>query len=343
MARIVLGMGTSHGPMLSTPPELWDLRVPDDRRMRHHYKGRTWTFDELVELRKGECLGRQITPDVWQARHAAGRLALSKMIDVFERTNPDIAVIVGNDQMEIFRDTLIPAFSVLWGDTIINSMHSEERVAKMPRGVAIAIPGHIPPGGAIYAGVKGLGKHIIETAIREEFDVAAMTNLPGDGTPHAFGFVYRQIMNDRVIPSVPVVLNTFYPPNQPTAKRCYEFGKCISRAVESWDSDARVVMIASGGLSHFVIDEEVDGIILEAMRERSLSKVIDLGEAIFQSGTSEVKNWIPVAGAMADLNFDMHLLDYVPCYRSEAGTGNAMGFVYWLPKPTVTTGHSVDE
>ena len=35
---------------------------------------------------------------------------------------------------------------------------------------------------------------------------------------------------------------------------------------------------------------------------------------------------------MADLDFDMQLIDYVPCYRSEAGTGNAMGFVCWQPK-----------
>lgn len=332
MAKLVLGMGTSHGPMLSTPPERWDLRVPDDRRIQHHYKNRTWSFDELVELRKGEHLDRQITPEVWRARHAACRAALGKMAEVFAEVKPDVAVIVGNDQMEIFGDTLIPAFSVLWGDQIINSMHTEERLAGMPAGVKIAVPGHIPPGGAIYPGVKGLGKHIIETAIHDEFDVAAMTKLPKDETPHAFGFVYRQIMNDRVVPSVPVVLNTFYPPNQPTAKRCYEFGKSILRAIESWDSDLRVALIASGGLTHFVIDEEIDQTVFAAMRERTFSKVIDLGEGIFQSGTSEIKNWIPVAGAMADLKFQMHLIDYVPCYRSEAGTGNAMGFVYWAPE-----------
>ncbi len=332
MAKIVLGMGTSHGPMLSTSPEQWDLRVPDDRRNRHHYRSRTWTFDELVEFRKKEQLERQITPEVWRTRHAACRAAIAEMAAVFDRVKPDIAVIVGNDQMEIFSDSLIPAFSVLWGDQIINSMHTEERMARMPPGVAIAVPGHIPPGGAVYPTVKGLGKHIIETAIREEFDVAAMTKLPRDETPHAFGFVYRQIMSDRVIPSVPVVLNTFYPPNQPTVRRCYDFGKSIVRAIQSWDQDARVALIASGGLTHFVIDEEVDQTIFAAMRERSVVKLAELGEDIFQSGTSEVKNWIPVAGAMADLDFDMHLVDYVPCYRSEAGTGNAMGFVYWLPK-----------
>jgi 3-O-methylgallate 3,4-dioxygenase len=40
---------------------------------------------------------------------------------------------------------------------------------------------------------------------------------------------------------------------------------------------------------------------------------------------------VPVAGAMARLGFKFHPVDYVPCYRSEAGTGNAMAFVYWRP------------
>lgn len=46
MAKIVLGMGSSHGPMLSTPPEEWGQRVVADKRNKeHHYKGRTWTFE----------------------------------------------------------------------------------------------------------------------------------------------------------------------------------------------------------------------------------------------------------------------------------------------------------
>jgi 3-O-methylgallate 3,4-dioxygenase len=44
---------------------------------------------------------------------------------------------------------------------------------------------------------------------------------------------------------------------------------------------------------------------------------------------SEIKNWVPVAGAMAALGLPMALVDHVPCYRSDAGAGNAMGFVYW--------------
>jgi len=36
-----------------------------------------------------------------------------------------------------------------------------------------------------------------------------------------------------------------------------------------------------------------------------------------------------VSVGMNSLGKKMTLVDYVPCYRTEAGTGNAMGFVYW--------------
>ena len=65
------------------------------------------------------------------------------------------------------------------------------------------------------------------------------------------------------------------------------------------------------------------------MRTRDVQSLTTIPEELFQDGTSELKNWIPVAGAMSALGLDMTLVDYVPCYRSMAGTGNAMGFAYW--------------
>ena len=98
--------------------------------------------------------------------------------------------------------------------------------------------------------------------MESEFDVATAKHLPkggnNTGIPHAFGFVYRKIMQDKVVPNVPVFVNTFYPPNQPSTHRCLEMGKIVARAIESWKSDARVAVFASGGLSHFVVDEELD-------------------------------------------------------------------------------------
>lgn len=331
MANIVLGVGTSHGPMLSTLPEQWDLRVPADKSMRHPFKGKVYSFDELVQLRAHERLDRQVTLDVWRARHAQCRRAIAELARLYDEVKPDIAVIVGNDQMEIFNDDLVPAFSVLWGDQIINSEYTAERMAKLPPGVAISVSGHIPPGGAVHEAVPDLGRHLTERLIADEFDITALKRLPGDETPHAFGFVFRQIMSDRVVPTVPVLVNTFYPPNQPTAKRCADFGRALFRAIEAWDSDARVAVFASGGLTHFTIDEEFDQLLLSAITDGDVDRITQVQETYFQAGTSEMKNWIPVAAAMQAGGLKPTVVDYVPCYRSLAGTGNAMAFVHWRP------------
>ena len=52
MAEIVLGIGSSHGPLLSTPPEKWDLRAQADREnKRHWYRGKTYDYESLLKER----------------------------------------------------------------------------------------------------------------------------------------------------------------------------------------------------------------------------------------------------------------------------------------------------
>ena len=81
---------------------------------------------------------------------------------------------------------------------------------------------------------------------------------PRAASATAFGYVYNRLMTGATIPTVPVMLNTYYPPNQPTPKRCYNLGQALRGAIESWPKDIRVGILASGGLSHFVVDEELD-------------------------------------------------------------------------------------
>ncbi len=329
MAEIVLGIGSSHGPMLVTETDVWDARVPFDKKVRHAWRSSSYSFDELVEARRDENISAMVTPEVWNDQNRRCQQSIEKLADVFAEAKVDVAVIVGNDQMEIFDERLIPAFAVHYGDVITNYEFTPERMAAVPTGVELAIPGYIPKGGAEYPGHPELAMHIIRRAMADNFDVAVMKSMPKPETPHAWGFIYRRIMRDNPVPSVMVTVNAFYPPNQPSVRRCFDFGRSIVKAIQSWESDVRVALIASGGLTHFVVDEEVDKIFLDALLERDIARVEQLGEAIFQDGTSELKNWVPVAGAMADLGLEPELLDYVPCYRSEAGTGNAMGFVCW--------------
>ena len=91
----------------------------------------------------------------------------------------------------------------------------------------------------------------------------------------------------------------------------------------------RVAVVASGGVSHFVVDEAFDRRLLDAMMTRNYKVLTGEPDIHFRSGTSETKNWLVVAGMIAETNLKMELLDYVPCYRSEAGTGSGMAFAAW--------------
>ena len=103
--------------------------------------------------------------------------------------------------------------------------------------------------------------------IDREFDIASSNGLPpGQGEGHAHAFVRKRLMEDQTLPVVPVFLNTYYPPNQPTPRRCWKLGQAIRAAVESWPGDARIGIVGSGGLSHFVVDEELDRGIIDALR-----------------------------------------------------------------------------
>jgi 3-O-methylgallate 3,4-dioxygenase len=323
--------------MLSTPPDQWWQRAEADRKGRTDlwFNGQQYKFDELVEARAGEHLQKQITPEKMQKRHAACQAGIAALAETFERVSPDVAVIIGDDQEEAFLDDNMPAFCVYWGDTMDNVPMSKEAEAKLPPGLAVANWGHHPPETATYPGQPELALHMIHNFMEDGFDVAHSKRIPAGrhgshSIPHAYGFIHRRIMKDEVVPNVPVFINTFYPPNQPTLRRCYDFGASLGNAIKSWDSDKTVAVIASGGLTHFVVEEDLDQEVLAAMKAKDVEKLTHLPENRFNAGTSEIRNWIALAAAMVGTGLEMEVLDYVPCYRSEAGTGNAMCFAQWV-------------
>lgn len=338
MAQIILGMGVSHTPQLHTPAEQWDIRVDADRRNKaHKYRGKTYDWDGLKALRQAENLANEATLEKRQERLKRAHQSLEGLAQIFESVKPDVAVIVGNDQHELFDDFVTPAFTVFWGDKIENVPRSKDQIARLPAGIHIADHGHVPPRTEIYPGAPELGLRIIEHTIADDFDVAHSRILHKvdpehsilSGIPHAYGFVYRQIMKDKVIPNVPIILNTFYPPNQPKVRRCFAFGQSIGRAIRSWPEDCKVAVIGSGGLSHFVVDPEFDRAFLDALGNNDLDALAKPGEALYQSGTSECKNWIVAAGILSTTSLKMKLLSYEPFIRSEVGTGTGTAFAYW--------------
>jgi hypothetical protein len=202
----------------------------------------------------------------------------------------------------------------------------------MAPGIAEAEHGHAAQAYTEYRGAPDLASHIIATLVESEFDVAASKVWPKharNGASHAFGHIYRQVMRDQVVPNVPIYQNTFFPPNQPTARRAYRFGQIVKQAIDSWASDKRVAVFASGGMSHFVIDEDFDRAFVSALKKRDKAYLTSIPLKELQSGTSELKSWISLAGLLEDTGAAMHEIDYVPCYRSPAGTGTANGFYWW--------------
>ncbi|NUR89633.1 MAG: hypothetical protein HOY71_36595 [Nonomuraea sp.] len=330
MAEIVLGIGTSHGPLLNTPPQEWDQRAAADRRNPAlMYQGRAWPYEELRASR--EDFAAQVEPAVRQERHARSRAALRRLGRVLAEVDPDVVVIVSSDHKELFGDELLPSFGVFYGEEVDHLPMSEEELAAMSPGLAVSARGYVPDEPAKRACAPGLATSMIKSLIDDGFDVAASDRLPAGkhGThnlPHGWGFVFQQVM-ERPYPMIPVFVNTFYEPNQPTPARCYAFGQALRRAVERSDSPQRVAFVASGGLTHFVVDEEFDQEFLTALSTDDAKYLANIDPRMLESGTSEMRNWIVVAGAMSGSRFDV--VDYVPCYRAEAGTGNAMGFATW--------------
>ena len=73
----------------------------------------------------------------------------------------------------------------------------------------------------------------------------------------------RRILADREVPIIPMPINAMYAPNTPTPRRCYEFGTMLGRAIKSWKSDKKVAICGSGGMSHFICDEEWDARLMK--------------------------------------------------------------------------------
>src|SRR5919108_893970 len=102
MAKIVLAMATTHGPQLHTTVEQWQLRVKADKARKHPFRDGVYGFDELVALRRAEELEAKSSMDAQRGYHARCHAAMEKLADKWEAVGADVAIILGNDQDEIF-------------------------------------------------------------------------------------------------------------------------------------------------------------------------------------------------------------------------------------------------
>jgi len=272
-----------------------------------------------------------------QARYDRATAGVQALGELLKRSAPDVLVVVGDDQYEQFQYDNMPMFCVFRGETLPTAKRSRDARARTgsrawdstlwdqiqaQRQVQEDLPPEQPS-------VPELGEHLVRSFVDDEFDVASSTQMkPEVGLGHAFTFVYNRLAPPDTVPMLPVMVNTFFPPNNPAPKRAYAFGQALRRGIESWTSEKRVAILASGGLSHTAVDEEMDGMLLDGIVERNREQLCSMPRERLRNGTSELLNWIILAGAMEDRGFRF-LMDYVPSYRTEAGTGNGLAIGYW--------------
>jgi hypothetical protein len=331
MAEIVLGIGTSHTPQMSSTVKMWDDHAARDRGNPQLLAsdGEYWRYEDLLEV-ADPTLESELTDEVWNRKYERAQECVEILAKMLEEAKPDVVVVVGDDQEELFDDDGTPSIGLFLGEEVWDRPLvgvRKERLEKYPGLMAAQWAAHGPQP-TPHQIEMSLSRHLALSLTDSEFDLTLMSQQPEDKTlGHAFTFPRYRLHLPQTTPIVPILLNTYFQPNVPSASRCYDLGVAIRKGIESWEEDKRVVVIASGGLSHFVVLPEWDMMVLDAMKNHDRATLAAIPRKMLRSGTSETLNWITVAGVFE--RSSMEIIDYLPGFRTPAGTGTGMAFAVW--------------
>jgi protocatechuate 4,5-dioxygenase beta chain len=181
---------------------------------------------------------------------------------------PDVAVVFYNDHgLNFFLDKM-PTFAV--------GAAPEYRNADEGWGIPT-----LPP----FRGAPELSWHVIEHLVAREFDITTCQEMLVD---HAFTLPLKLFWPDGDCPvlTVPVCINTVQYP-LPSAKRCLALGRAVGEAIAAWDSDSKVVMIGTGGLSH-QLDGQRAGFINKPFDLKFMDSLVAEPEWATQYSTHEL-------------------------------------------------------
>lgn len=224
---------------------------------------------------------------------------------------PDIAVVIYNDHgLNFFLDAL-PTFAI--------GAAGEYRNADEGWGLKPVAP---------FPGDPDLSWHIIESVMADEFDVTTCQEMLVD---HAFAVPMQLFWpgdNVRAVKTVPICVNTVQHP-LPSPARCLKFGQAIGRALDSYGSDEKIVVLGTGGLSHQLdgtragfINKEFDMMCMEklvddpeALTKYSIHELVELAGA----QGAELINWITMRGALTGNVSKVHANYHIPVSNTAAG------------------------
>lgn len=226
-----------------------------------------------------------------------------------EEVKPDVAVVFYNDHgLNFFLDKM-PTFAV--------GAAPEYRNADEGWGIPT-----VPP----FRGELDLSWHVIEQLVARDFDVTTCQEMLVD---HAFTIPLKLFWPTHCpVTTVPICINTVQFP-LPSARRCYQLGQAVGEAIRSWDSDKRVVVIGTGGLSH-QLDGERAGFINKPFDLKFMDSLVhdpewatqySIHELVEKTGTQgvELLMWLATRGAVPGLVRKVHTNYHIPISNTAAG------------------------
>ncbi|WP_409186588.1 hypothetical protein F9C11_21090 [Amycolatopsis sp. VS8301801F10] len=231
-----------------------------------------------------------------------------------ESLRPDAVVAVSVEHFTNFHLGNLPAFAIATGEDYLGPVTPE-----MARFLGVRQRRH--PGAA------ALGRHLYQTALESEFDPALVEG--GLEFDENFCVPLKHLDPQARLPLAPVIVNGVNPP-WPTPRRCYDFGRMVRRAVETQTEFERVVVLATGGLSHWVglpesgdINEKFDRDFLDRLADGDPGRLTGYSRDEIDAagnGAHEIRTWLIAAGA-AGTGFDV--LAYEPVRAWLTGTAVA--------------------
>ncbi len=225
---------------------------------------------------------------------------------------PDVVFLVYNDHANAFSLDLIPTFAI--------GTAAEFAVADEGWG-----PRPVPK----VIGHPELAAHIAQSVIQNDFDLTIVNKMDVDHgltVPLSLLFGQPQAWPCRIIPFAVNVVQ--YPP--PSGKRCYQLGRAIRTAIESYDAPLNVQVWGTGGMSHQLQGPRA-GLINQAFDAAFLDRLIADPEGLSamphidyvrEAGSEgiELVMWLIARGAMSDAPpAVVHRFYHVPASNTAVG------------------------
>ena len=224
---------------------------------------------------------------------------------------PDVVFLVFNDHATAFSLEMIPTFAIGCAESF---QPADEGWG--PRPVPV-VQGH-----------PELAAHITQAVIQDDFDLTIVNKMDVDHgltVPLSLMFGQPAAWPCKVIPFAVNVVQ--YPP--PSGRRCYNLGKAIRRAVDSFDQDLNVQIWGTGGMSHQLqgpraglINQEFDKAFLDrfANDPEALARIPHL-DYVREAGSEgiEMVMWLIMRGALDAQVREVHRHYHVPASNTAVG------------------------